>query len=87
MCMQLRSPTRPLSSASGRLTGLLNHSIPLNVSTRNVEGVLVCCRFCMGIHDDAVKAMRYPENAHKDSFESAGGAFSMCASQPFIELA
>jgi len=28
-------------------------------------------RFCMGIHDDAVKAMRYPENAHKDSFESA----------------
>jgi len=28
-------------------------------------------RFCMGIHDDAVKAMRYPEDAHKDSFESA----------------
>jgi len=28
-------------------------------------------RFCLGIHNEAVMAMRYPEDAHKDSFETA----------------
>jgi 26S proteasome regulatory subunit N3 len=28
-------------------------------------------RFCLGIHNEAVMAMQYPEDAHKDSFETA----------------
>lgn len=29
-------------------------------------------RFCLDIHNEAVMAMQYPEDAHKDSFETAG---------------
>jgi len=28
-------------------------------------------RFCLGIHNEAVMAMQFPENAHKDGFETA----------------
>ena len=28
-------------------------------------------RFCLDIHNEAVMAMQYPEDAHKDSFETA----------------
>ena len=28
-------------------------------------------RFCLDMHNEAIMAMRYPEDAHKDKFETA----------------
>jgi len=64
----------------GVIDGVINHeegymqsNEMLNIYTTNEpqEAFKKRIRFCVELHNDTVRAMRYPEDAHKDSFETA----------------
>jgi len=64
----------------GVIDGLIDHDAGYLVSSENVdtyasnepqEAFKKRIRFCLDLHNEAVMAMRYPEDAHKDAFETA----------------
>jgi 26S proteasome regulatory subunit N3 len=64
----------------GVIDGVINHNDgylqsneTLNIYATNEpqEAFKKRIRFCLDIHNEAIMAMRYPEDAHKDKFETA----------------